>query len=312
MKHLLLILALTTAALAPQARALHLLPYLGDLRAEVTNQLTIASNNVAANKRLIATLKGALKGIDNTKPSNYVAGATSLGALAKKLNRTVVSNAFNTILHDTSDTYVDDLLDAEGDLADRLDTTYLGKAHTAASTSLGKLLAAIEGANTNANLLTALKSLSTAAKNLGAAQKLVLKAENAPPPPSGFTATITGAVSRSFKAIGMAISSPVPNNFNVIASQPLTHAPYGQRIISFSIINLVSGNNVIPLGPGSSDVATFIYQEGATGDSFKSETGSVTVNYNPAAKTLAGSIDFMGKNSGGQFVHVTGSFSGHY
>ena len=90
MKHLLLTFALLTAALIPQARAIDSLPYLGSLRTEVFNQLTIASNNVAtstnviANKKLIITLKGALRGIDRTKPSNYVAGAQISGLAGKR------------------------------------------------------------------------------------------------------------------------------------------------------------------------------------------------------------------------------------
>ena len=45
------------------------LPFFSTLREEIVNQLTIASNTVALNKKLISTLASNLKTLDKTKPT---------------------------------------------------------------------------------------------------------------------------------------------------------------------------------------------------------------------------------------------------
>ena len=166
------------------------LPFFSTLRGEIFNQLTIASNNVALNKRLISVLSANLKTIDRTKPA-LVNGSAALGTLAKGLGRTSLSNTFLPILTDTRAVYLDVLETELSALQERLIGTIPGKSRTAAQTALGKLSAAIEAANTNANFTASLSSLSKAATALGAAQKSVVKAETAVPGANFLTATIT-------------------------------------------------------------------------------------------------------------------------
>src|SRR5436309_13726850 len=87
------VLLYATALQPAQAIPVLTLPFLQRLRVKVVDQQTIASNDVVANKQLLASLKKALTTIDKTK-TNYAAGAKSLGVLAKNLNRTSVSNVF--------------------------------------------------------------------------------------------------------------------------------------------------------------------------------------------------------------------------
>ena len=51
------------------------LPFFSPLREEVANQLTVASNTVPLDKKLLASLRSNLKSIDKTKPT-LTAGST--------------------------------------------------------------------------------------------------------------------------------------------------------------------------------------------------------------------------------------------
>jgi hypothetical protein len=166
------------------------LPFFGSLRAQIVSQLTIASNNLPLDKKLVTGLGANLKLIDKTKP-NLISGTAALGTLAKGLGRTSLSNTFLPIVVSTRADYLDFIETEKGLLEERLADTVPGKARTAAGTSLDKLSAAIEAANTNANLTGSLKSLSKAATALGTAQKSVIKAETAKPGADFLLATIT-------------------------------------------------------------------------------------------------------------------------
>jgi hypothetical protein len=166
------------------------LPFFSSLRNEVANQQTVVSNTPPLDKKLAAALRTNLKLIDRTKPT-LVNGTTALGALAKNLGRTSLSNTFLPIVTDARSVYAD-AMDLETDALDnRLADTIPGKARAAAQAALDKLRAAIDDARTNANFTLALRSLSVAAKAVGTAQKAVAKAESAPPGPGFLSATIT-------------------------------------------------------------------------------------------------------------------------
>ena len=92
MKHLFLTLVLCSAIFLPSAHAASGL--FDSLRAEVLNQLNIATNGVEEpDKKLVSALRKALTTIDKTKP-DFASLAKALGTLAKGLNRTAVSNEF--------------------------------------------------------------------------------------------------------------------------------------------------------------------------------------------------------------------------
>ena len=165
------------------------LPFFSSLRGEVASQLTLVSNTVPLDKKLAISLRSNLKLIDTTK-TNFIAGSTVLGTLARSLGKTTLSNTFLPILIDTRRVYLDAMGTEMSALDDRLAATIPGTARTTAQKMLGKLSAALQGAGTNLNFPLSLRSLSQAATALSSAQKLVAKAETAKPGPSFLTATI--------------------------------------------------------------------------------------------------------------------------
>lgn len=164
-------------------------PFFSPLREEIINQLTLATNTVPLNKKLVSALASNLKTLDKTKPT-LITGSAALGTLAKSLGKTTLSNTFLPILTGTRTVYLDVIETAMGTLEERLTHTMPGKTQTSAQTAINKLAVALENATTNASFTLSLKSLSKAAKALAAADKAVFKAETAKPGASFLTATI--------------------------------------------------------------------------------------------------------------------------
>jgi len=165
------------------------LPFFSTLREEIVNQLTIASNNLALNKKLISTLASNLKTLDKTKPT-LVTGSDALGTLAKALAKTSLSNTFLPIVTGIRTVYLDTMEDKMEELDERLSHTMPGKKQTAAKTTLDKATIAIDAVGTNSNFTLSLKALSKAAKAVATAEKDVVKAETAKPDANFLTATI--------------------------------------------------------------------------------------------------------------------------
>jgi hypothetical protein len=188
MKTLLIPLTCLVLLFSPASRADDL-PFFSPLREEIVNQLTIVSNTVPLNKKLNSSLIANLKTLDKTKPT-LLTGSAALGTLAKALGKTTLSNTFLLIVTDIRTVYIDTMETEMDALEDRLADTIPGKAQTVAQTAINKLAAALENAETNANLTLSLKSLSAAAKALGTADKAVAKAETAKPGPDSITVTI--------------------------------------------------------------------------------------------------------------------------
>jgi hypothetical protein len=129
MKCLLLTLVLCSAIFIPSARAVDSPPYFGSLRAEVLNQLNLATNVVEPDKKLVSALRKALTAIDKTKP-DYASGSKSLGKIASGLNRTSVSNVFVAVFQSAVVDYVGALTGEEAALAARLAAAYPSKSKT--------------------------------------------------------------------------------------------------------------------------------------------------------------------------------------
>lgn len=334
MKKLLLALTLSLAVFLPRAQAIpDSLPYLGSIRSEVLDQLTIASNNVAttnnvaANKKLIKTLLGAKKLIDKTK-TNYVGGAKSLTVLNKTFVRSALSNEFNPLIGQTLDVYVGSLYSVRDTLADRVNGSYPGRAQTAALATLAKLLAAIDNANTNTNILLALRSLGVAAKTETAAQKATVKAENAPLPPAQYKATITGALFGNFNftpnpanAIASVFNAPLNylqmNGISGVRSGSGLSTKLTTRQLLITIPNLADGTTTYEVGDGSGK-AFVLYTVGRGGvggsdgaDGYEAVSGTLTVTVNKASKTAVGTFSFYapGENTATAASTSNGSFS---
>jgi len=300
MKKLILTAVLLCTALQP-ARAISTLPFLDQLRNEVVNQQVIASNDVVANKQLLASLKKALTTIDKTKP-DYVSGTKALGTLANNLNRTSVSNAFAADFDNIVNTYVGSLMNAAGNLTTALGSTFPSGPHTAALNNLDQLLAALQVADTNNSIILAAKALSLAAKKLVVTQKLVTKAQAVPAPPAQITANVSGALNTSIKTQGAAVTG-VPAQFNLLGA---SGSASGQKTIQFSLQNVTEGTHVVNVIDGHFLITSThpaIYTGG---------TGTATVTYNSATHSLYGSFTFNATGDQGSTgtVTVAGSFNG--
>jgi hypothetical protein len=302
MKHLLLTFVLLSAALVPSVHAVSGPPFFGTLRTEVINQQVIASNATVPDKKLLSALKKALTTIDKTKTDDYVAGTKSLGVLLKTLNHTSVSNAFAGVFDNVVDVYLSALMNAEDALADRLAGTFPSGPHTAAQNNLDQLLAALQAATTDADLVAAAKALSLASKKLVVAAKLTDKAEDVPPPPAQIIADVAGAINISIKTQGAVITG-TPLQFNLLGG---SGSASGQKTITFSLQNVSEGTHMVNLVSGAFIITS------ASPATYSDGTGTATVTYNSANHSLFGTFTFTASGASGSTgtVTVSGSFNG--
>ena len=340
MKKLLVALTLSLAVFLPRAHAIaDTLPFFGSLRSEVNYQLTLATNNLTAavaatnkveaakQKKLITLLNTARNTINKTK-TNYVAGATVLGALNKTLGRSALSNEFNPILTNTFNIYLASLINLEDAYSDRVDASYPGKLHVAAGKVLDKFLLALNSASTNTNYLLRLKFLLAAAKSEALSLKATVKAEHAPLPPAQYQATITGALFGNFNftpkpanAIA-AIYNPLLNNLimngvNGTQSGSGFSTKVTTRQLLITIPNLVDGTTTYQIGSGSGKafVLYTIIRGGIGGsdgaDGYEAVSGTLTVTVNKAGKTAVGTFSFTapGEDTPTTASTSNGSFS---
>jgi len=311
MKCLLLALALFSSILIPSARAAAL-PYFETLRAQVLSQLDLATNGVEVpDKKLVSSLQKALTSIDKTQP-DYASGAKALGKLAKALNRTSVSNVFAPVFESTVADYVGALMGEEDTLANRLAGTFPSKSKTAAESALIQLLNALDGANTNDDVVLAAKFLSTAAKNLSTAAKNVEKAEDAPAPPSQFNATINGAVLGNFNFTPSPAPAVAVRNVGIVAitgvNIKLTGSGLDTVVTTRTLVlnvPILDGTHVYGVAPSGGNVANVIYTvaQGSaggptSGDAYNATSGTVTVTMNTAARTAVGTFNFSAPAQG--------------
>ncbi len=323
MKCLLLTLALCSAIFVPSARAAAALPYFDTLRAQVLSQLDLATNGVdVPDKKLVSALQKALTAIDKTKP-DYASGSKSLGKLAKALNRTSVSNEFVAVFQSTVVDYVGALTGEEDALADRLAAAFPSKSKTSAVLSLERLLAALQSANATDDIIAAAKFLGTAAKEFGTAAKLTVKAEDAPPPPSHFTATITGSGEGTVNfssSPAPAVAARIGNLVTIIGTQiQVNGTTVKNKVLNVGIPNIVDGTTTYNVSNTGSGNATVVYTTSTgsvggppSGDAFSATSGSLTVNINIATKTAIGTFSFSapgGNNPGNIATSSNGSFS---
>lgn len=312
MKRFLTLIALSAAAFLQPAHAATLQPYLDPVRSEITNQLTIASNTVPVDKKLITSLKSALSKLNKPGTASLVGDTKLLSTLAPAFNKTSLSNNFYLLFNGAADNYLALLLANAGSSSNALGATYPSGSRTAAQKKLDALFVSLVNAGNALDLKTITKLLSSASTALVITDKLIDKAESVPPPPSSCTARVTGAVTHSFKDTQVGVSSYGGGNFFVICQQVITR-PFGQRIITLGFSGLVEGNNTLSFaGPGAD--ADYVYSQlPLSGESFRAQTGTVQVNYNSAAKILSGTFTFTGEGQENPAsATVTGSFVFRY
>ncbi len=310
MKRLLFTLVLFSAIFIPSAHAVDSLPYFSTLRAQVLSQLNLATNVAEPDKKLVSALNKALATIDKTQPT-YAAGAKALGVVAKGVNRSSVSNAFVAVFQSTISDYVSALTGDEATLAGRLAATFPSKSKTSGELALERLLAALQGANATDDIIAAAKLLGTAAKELGTAGKLTVKAEVTPAPPANVTAMVTGASNFKYDSMLAAAVSFSSGSGLINSAQALLKSPYGQRGVLISFIGVNAGPNTLTIGSHNSGLCELLVTEAygnGFASSYESTGGTINVTYNPATKSLVGTFTATCID-GANTITITGSFS---
>ena len=331
MKKLLIALTLSLAVFLPRAQAVpDSLPFLGSLRSEVNYQLgqasnalanAVATNNkleAAKQKKLITLLNTARKTIDKTK-TNYVAGSTALGVLNKSLGRSALSNEFNPRITNTFNLYVASLIYLEDLYSDRVDSSYPGSAHVAAGKALDKFLLALNAASTNTNFLLRLKFLAAASKGEALALKATVKAENAPAPPNGLTATVTTSDEGTFtfKPASIFVNAAYVTATKLLNISVIEIKPGGViQTRSISIVttvpnegvNTINLANVICFYSGFRVKATNPSDQ--TGESYDADSGSMTLTINTTTRLVYGTFNFTG--NGDDVSTKTGTVNGSF
>ncbi len=311
MKRITLLLLILILGLDASVRAATLLPYLAPVRAEVLNQLTLATNATPVNKKLAASLKTALKLIDKPGKTNLLNDTKLVGVLVPALNKTVVSNVFGVLLTTTVDDYLTLLFAGANNSSNTLALTYPSAAHTAAQKSLDALFALVLQANGALDDASAAKLLSRVAGKLAATDKAIDRAAKALAPPAGVTATVTGASKWTYKST-LAVATHVSTGSSLVNStQPLLKAPYGQRTITLSLYGLSAGANVLNIGPADSSVLVTEFYADQTGAAYDSTSGTIHVTYLPATRSLVGTFTAVcvDQVDASREITINGSFS---
>ena len=311
MKRIALLLTLTALAFGSTVRANAIPSGFGTIRAEIVNQLTIASNNIAgntnvvANKKLLAPLKKALALID--KPSTpSVINDTKILSLLAPLGKTSLSNTFSPLLNTSLNSYLSALYAAAGSSSNDLAGTFPSGIHTSADKKLIALYTQLLNADNLSDLIAAAKQLAAAAKTLGVVDALVVKAENVPPPKATITGNVTGAVNYSgLKTLGAAITEASPHNFNVYGVKGSLSSSF---IFGFTLYGVYNGTSTIVITE-----ANFVGGSFFNPRSFSEMVhGTATVTYNSTAKTMFGTYSFtaVDDDNAAAMITVSGTFTG--
>ena len=312
MKYTTLLLSLAVSAGALTSQATPLMPYFGPLRDGINQQIGAVNSTVPVDKKLLGVLNGSLAQIDKPGTPSLMNDLKVLNVVVPALSKTSVSNVF----HASLDGAVNNYLELVYNMADagkvKLAKAYSSKVKDSAQKSLDKLYATLESADTNSNLGAAAKLIGKALPQWVTTDKIIASAATVPAPPSGVNAKVTGASSWSFKSTqAVAVTGFPANNVTVNSAQAILSAPYGQRTITFTMYGLQEGAN--SLSVGNHDFAiTEVYGNG-TGAAFVGSSGTIQVNYNSAAKTVAGTfnVTLRDQDNAGKVVTAVGDFSAH-
>lgn len=304
MKQLLLSLVVFTLFVVQRANAVLPPPYFSDVRSEVTNQLAIASNAPSIDKKLVTSLRKALTLIDKADPENLVKDTKTLTLLATTLNKSSVSNAFDSYLQTVVDIYINVLLGEGAGLSNRLVATFPSGPHTAAVNNLEQLLAALNTANTQGDSVLAAKALSLAAKKAVVTEKLTIKAENARPPKTTLTATLSGAINGTFNAQAAPATFQGVNHYRIIGARA---GRTGQTTVELDLVDAVPGTSTVSLNGNSAYKILSL----AGFENYVATSGNATVTVNTDLEALFGTFTFNANGPKGA-ITVTGSFFSTY
>jgi hypothetical protein len=312
MKYITTILAALFCALSAQTTRGISVP-LGDLHDEITDQLSLASNNVLLNKKLISQLNAALKTLDKVKSDSLADETKTLSLVIPMLNKTSLSNVFDAELQLILDIYTSNYVSSADSFGAQLANTFPGKKHDSAQKALDKLLAAIQAADTNMDSTLAAKALSKASKTMKAVEKAVSNAINAKLPPASMTATISIPGEKDIKfSSKLGVGQPFAGGNFVMNAVSTTGSGFNTKIQSLLLIlpNLVEGANSVTLS-GSGNQFTTGGLNGST--SFIGVSGNAQVVWVSASKAVSGTFTFTAAEQAGlRIATITGSFTAVY
>ena len=305
MKQLFLVLALVLIAIVPPAHAAIFLPHLADVRVEITNQLAIASNAPALDKKLVSALRKSLTLIDRPGKTNVANDLKTLGLVAKSLNRTSVSNEFQSEFTAAVDEYFILLSAAANSGSNRLNATYPGRLRDSAAKALEKVFASLLDASGYLDLAAEAKLLSKIAIAIGRAETAIARAEDAPAPPASITATVTGSLNTTIKTQGAGIvagDSLVLNGAQAMGA--------GIKQINLVCMAVPEGTHTVNVENGNINTLQFP----GTSMNFGNGVGTATVTRNNANRTAFGTFSFTATGVSGTIgtITVTGEFTGTF
>jgi hypothetical protein len=313
MKKLLLIVAFIGALTVTQSAQAGV-QLLSGLYNSVSNQLFIVSNTAPVDKKLAKSLNAALAAIQKSGGGPDTASATKgLGSVVKIVNRTSVSNAVASSVHDTIVSIAGQYVGTANNFSNQLSTSFPSAAQTKALTGISNLLASVNGIGANPNLAAALKVLTGFTKQVLTIQKGVTAAQKAPAPASSVTATIviSGSPNFSFKAKQSVLQHTAGGNF-LLNSSETTGSGTGTTLhsLAFGIYGLVSGANVVSGSDGEYSRVALNAGAGA----FSVTTSSLQLNWDDAHKMVSGTftLGLKEQGTGIRTGSVTGSFTLSY
>jgi hypothetical protein len=300
-----ILITLLSLAACIHARAAVFLPHLADIRAEITNQLVIASNAPTLDKKLVTSLRKSLTLIDKPGKTNVANDLKTLQLVAKTLNRTSVSNEFQAEFTTAITTYFNLLDDASVNSSNRLNATYPGRLRDAAAKALAKIFAQLEDGAIYTDLAAEAQLLSKIAAALVRADVAVARAEAAPEPPATITATVTGSLNTTIKTDGAGIvagAGLVVNGAQAVGA--------GFRQINFVLQDVPEGTHTVNLNNANINTLQFP----ATSANYGNGVGTATVTRNNANGTAFGTFTFTATGVSGTTGNITvsGQFSGTF
>jgi len=313
MKKFALVLSLSLGLLTQRSHA-NTTPgaVLEPLKTSVSNELVAATNTAEPDKKLVSALNKSITFLDRATDSDLAADLKLFSQVSASLGKVDGSDNLDASVSNVFEAYLEFVWTATVGSSNRLQNAFASKTRTSAEKNIALVFRYLTDANGLQDMVAAAKLLSKAGTKWAVADALVERALDAPAPKAGFTAQVTGAVSTTVKPDAVVANELSAGNVYIIATDVLLKAPYGQRVVTLTMLNLVAGNNTLTIGIGGVDAG--FANNIAGGDAYGADSGTITVNYNPASHSVSGTFSFTGAggNAPGTSVTVTGSFSGAY
>ncbi len=286
-----------------------MLPYFNPVKASISQQLIVLSNTVPVDKKAISALKSTLATIDKPGVSSLPNDLKLLSTVSAALGKTSRAAALQPSVDGAVDQYLSLLYGMARQSSNSLAAAYASPSKIAAQKSLDALFATLDSANATTSAVAAAKLLNKGISQWTATDKLVTRAGSVPPPAAGVTAKITGAESWDFKSTQAVAVDRSPGNVLVNSTQAILKSPFGQRTITFSMYGLKEGANTLTVHNNDAFVTEIFGNQ--TGAGFESQSGTIQANYNPTAKTIAGSFTFVlfNQDDHTKLITATGTFS---